>query len=208
MRGFLACSLWKLYILAVVGLDGSIVHMLRNRKCSICWAETFVGQVFNSANRWHASNLARGIGLRILGSFSFAAVFALAGCQTTGTTPDPLASAGGGQGLPPNYRQIITDEIHDSVDYRSGIRNAQISQPVTRWAGPFSGGTVPTVCVRYQTQNPAGIFIGSQLNGDTELVYPFNGGKIGLAYGRVAGPANPCGPDRVYAPFPEVNSKS
>jgi hypothetical protein len=120
-----------------------------------------------------------------------------------------MASASG-QDLPANYRQIIADEIHDSVDYRSGMRNAQISQPVTRWAGPLNGGTVPTVCVRYQTGNAAGIFLGSSLYGDTELVYPFNGGKIGLAYGRVLrGGINPCsGGDRVYAPFPEVNSKA
>jgi hypothetical protein len=59
---------------------------------------------------------------------------------------DASAQGRDANSVPPNYRELIVRRILESTDPRS-IRRARISEPHEQWAGLFSGGNQPTICV-------------------------------------------------------------
>ncbi|HUI97461.1 MAG TPA: hypothetical protein VLX44_17025 [Xanthobacteraceae bacterium] len=99
-------------------------------------------------------------------------------------------SSGVANAIPPNYRQLIVQKILESTDQRN-IRRARISQPHEQWAGLFSGGNQPTICVEVIRQ--------TILTSDARDVwaFTFRDGRIATATYSNAD----CGD---YAPFSEL----
>jgi hypothetical protein len=113
--------------------------------------------------------------------------------------------------LPANYRQIIISKMRSS---RTGsifepgtgdVSNARISQPLTKFAGITSGGTVPTVCVIWDIKSARGESLGRGM-----FIFAFDSGKLSRG-GAIEGAVFQtllCGDDRVFSPFPEVNTRN
>jgi hypothetical protein len=129
--------------------------------------------------------------------FILAAGLALAGCQSSSLTETATAGTSPTTGIPTNYREIIAHEIRGTADYQRGIKNAQISNVESAWAGLINGGNVPTVCVKF---GPNG------LGGVTYHLYKFPNGRLAAENGRIDGAAfqlSYCG-SRTYSPFAEI----
>src|ERR1700694_5876936 len=81
----------------------------------------------------------------------FLASLLLAGCQTTGTVSNDASTQA--VHLPPNYQQMIAQQIRMSSEYQSiGIKDAQISNPILQFGDILNGGTVASICVRYRVR--------------------------------------------------------
>jgi hypothetical protein len=129
----------------------------------------------------------------------------LAGCNST----EPLRNdaAGGSEQaahLPPDYRQIIAQEIKTSSEYQSvGVKDAQISNPkVVYGAAILQGGVVASVCIRYKIVS---FWSSDGLPATNQFMFV----KRTLIHSGLRISSNTaligCGADRTYAPFPEVN---
>jgi hypothetical protein len=115
----------------------------------------------------------------------------LAGCQTTGQGSQIQVA----QQLPPNYRQMIVDNIRSTFFDPYSIRDAMISAPI---AGTSLLGPVATVCVMANAKNRMGGYIGSK---PTSFV--FRDGRLTAQDSDYAGMT--CASAR-YEPFPEIET--
>src|SRR5262245_45682565 len=75
------------------------------------------------------------------------------GCSSTGVvSADASEKSTLAAHLPAADRRIIAQQFKASPAYQSvEIKNAQISNPITQWGAVLDGGTIASVCVRYQT---------------------------------------------------------
>ena len=124
------------------------------------------------------------------------AVF-LAGCQTTASSSS-VASNNPHPDLPANYRQKIAEFMRTQMFARSGIRNAEISDPNRTFAGLINGGDRDIVCVRFGSTVRSYVFKDG-------VVYWDSGGIISQMGAGVLSERWACGGNPNFKPFPEAD---
>lgn len=80
----------------------------------------------------------------------------LAGCQTV--TPEAKAEIS--QGVPSDYREQTALYFRRFLKDPYSVRDAEISEPTSAFAGLLYGGNVPAVCVRFNAKNSFGAYTG------------------------------------------------
>lgn len=115
------------------------------------------------------------------------ALAVLAGCQTTSESPTFSA--------PSNYRDVVASHYRQALKDPYSVRDAGISRPRQEFAGLIWGGMREGVCVRFNSKNSFGAYIGLT----TSLVI-FRDGKVQFSTSTPAG----CGSDVVFEPFVEL----
>jgi hypothetical protein len=141
------------------------------------------------------------------------ALFCCCSAACGGAIPPGATDAGGSQGVPANYRQLVARNISARKMDLVKLVCAEISSP-GEWQGPFGlGGKRPIVCARLtidgpiirQTYNLGYTFQNGEIAEvfDPDSVNPAAGGAFGAALKSAA----TCG-KLSYSPFPELSKRS
>lgn len=84
------------------------------------------------------------------------ALAVLSGCQTGQST----GNSNPDRAIPPDYKVKILAYAEKNFRDPYSLRSAEISDPKTIWVGMLFGGNVPGICLRVNSKNRYGAYVG------------------------------------------------
>ncbi len=128
----------------------------------------------------------------------------LGGCYAVTGNPGQSAfvgsngAVGPAPSLPASYRADMAARVWADARDRYSFGSARISQPQRRFVGVQNGGEATVVCLRINTRNRSGAYVGTE-----EWTFVFD--EVGQIANVTQEPTAGCsGPPISYQPFPEL----